>query len=186
MTLAHLKSMHHSKPLNIGGLLAVLLLSGCGGSANRPQDQPFDNLDTITVGSFEIELTAAGIERFVRTQRYQAWPSKQHQRNSSLNHKITRGYYHEALLQAVEIGQWPLPIGSLAFNEEDYSDSGQVEGYSLGVKIADGDAPDTWLWWQANIDDLGQPVVFATGHPECERCHSDGFDRILADTLPVR
>jgi hypothetical protein len=170
--------MHHA----MRSMLAVVtLVAGCGGVDEPPPDRT----PIVQVGEIGVRLSPEGMQEFVLSGLYKAWPHKTERRDARQNHKLATTYYNRLLSASYSNGKTVFPEGSLAINEEDLDDDGVTDGYSLSVKIQETPEQASWFWYQAPVDDLSAPFAFAPGHPDCDRCHSTGLDRVLAHEIPT-
>jgi hypothetical protein len=161
--------------------LVFFIAVGCGGI----DEPPIDPTPVVQVGEIGVRLSPEGMQEFVLSGLFKAWPHKTERRDARQNHKLATTYYNRLLSTSYSSGKTVFPTGSLAINEEDLDDDGITDGYSLSVKIEETPERTSWFWYQATVGDLAAPLTFAPGHPDCDRCHSIGLDRVLAQEIPA-
>ena len=164
-------------------LLATLLLAACGGEASsRAPDGPAAVPSAIDVGEgVLVEPTREGLQAFVRAGRHQGWAHEPAPHPSTGPHADVQMFFNAAYREARRAERYPMPAGAMGVKAL-FSGS-TPSGYAVAVKVAEGDGPQTWLWWEATGDLSGGFFGIAAGI--CEGCHrGSSRDRSLVTMVP--
>lgn len=85
-----------------------------------------------------------------------------------------RTFFNAALAESMGAGNTEHPLGAAAIKES-WMD-GELAGWFVEVKVAEGDGPQTWYWWSdlASVDAVGGEDSVAG----CVGCHAAGIDYV--------
>ncbi len=88
-----------------------------------------------------------------------------------------RAFFNAELAESMGAGNTEHPVGAAAVKES-WVD-GEIAGWFVEVKVAEGSGPETWYWWSdlANVDALGGEGSVAG----CIGCHSAGVDYVRTE-----
>ncbi|MCR9163876.1 MAG: hypothetical protein ACE37F_22505 [Nannocystaceae bacterium] len=115
----------------------------------------------------EVEDVLAAIE----DESYQEWeaePEPHPPVGNSPHPGEVRTFFNAALATSMGAGNTEHPVGAAAVKES-WMD-GELAGWFVEVKVAEGEGGDTWWWWSDLAD------VDATGVGGCTGCHAAGID----------
>ncbi|MGH1347791.1 MAG: hypothetical protein ACRBN8_39925 [Nannocystales bacterium] len=85
-----------------------------------------------------------------------------------------RTFFNPELAESMGAGNTEHPLGSAAIKES-WMD-GELAGWFIEVKVAEGTGPETWYWWSdlAGVDALGGDASVMG----CVGCHAAGTDYV--------
>ncbi|HLL54193.1 MAG TPA: hypothetical protein VK447_11635 [Myxococcaceae bacterium] len=146
--------------------LSLLALCACG-----PSQPAVDGLDT----------SRDGIARFLREDSWRSWTGDAQPRAPLRNspHGFVRVFFNPKLEASLRTNALTHPVGSIAVKESYASDGVTVAAQLLEVKVAEGAAKDTWLYFEATPPDYRQPY-YGRGIQVCTGCHVDGRDFVIS------
>jgi hypothetical protein len=122
-------------------------------------------------------LTAAAATReWLATGFYKTWKCEAaaHPATGNSPHGTVR-VCTNPLLSAASAAPWP--VGSTSVKE--IYTNGAVSGYSMSVKVKEGEGADTWHWYSQNGANTGANAVGVAG---CNACHAAATDRVFIRT----
>lgn len=119
-------------------------------------------------------IGAAALEPWLASLAYADWHAESAVHVSTGPHGDgVRTFFNDALFDSFEAGNAVHPIDA-AVVKELYGD-GEIAGWAVMVKVADGEGGDTWYWYEvvgASTYADGTDVALCTG------CHAVGVDQI--------
>lgn len=124
----------------------------------------------------EVEDVLAAIE----DESYASWeaePAPHAPVGTSPHPGEVRTFFNPSLAQSMGAGNTEHPVGSAAVKES-WVD-GDLAGWFIEVKVAEGDGPETWYWWSdlAGVDALGGEASVMG----CVGCHAAGVDYVTTE-----
>lgn len=147
-------------------LLPCLLLAvACGGEAPPPTLDGFD-------------ASEAGIAAFVKERRYQGWLAEPAVHGSPIHGRV-RVFFNDSAVQSLREGRDTHPVGTVLVKELYASDDTRLTGHALEVKVEAGAGKDTWVFYEASLNDSPAPY-YGRGHPTCHGCHEAGKDYVTS------
>jgi hypothetical protein len=149
-------------------LLCLLLSVACGG------EEPSSSLDGF-------DPSEAGIAAFVKERRYQGWLAEPSVHASPIHGRV-RVFFNDTAVQSLQAGRDTHSVGTVLVKELYSSDATRLTGHALEVKVEAGAGKDTWVFYEAALNDSPAPY-YGRGHPTCHGCHEAGKDYVTS-TLP--
>ncbi len=164
-------------------LLGCALL-GCG-SAPDPLD-PTDAAGggggggASDGGTSDLDTTAAGLTAFVKEGRYKDWRAEPALHASTGPHggKV-RTFFNATLVSSLEANKDPHPVGSVMVKEL-WGSGTAITGHAVGVKVTEGAAADTWLWYEGFVSSDYKNPFYGKGLSLCAGCHEQGADYVIS------
>jgi hypothetical protein len=145
--------------------LLLLLASGCGAGGSHA-----DAAADADPGSPQRPPRGrAALEPWLAEEHFRAWrcePDVSPPRLSG-NHGRQRICSNDALLASTS---GPYPAGSASVKEL-YTPEGAANGFAVAIKLAPGDGPRTWYWYERRGAPGGPALAEGTGIPDCAVCH---------------
>jgi hypothetical protein len=146
-------------------LLSLLLATACGGEEPSPTLDGFDTSE-------------AGIAAFLKERRYQGWLAEPAVHASPIHGRV-RVFFNDTAVQSLRAGNATHPPSTLLVKELYSSDDARLTGHALEVKVEAGAGKDTWLFYEAGLNDSPAPY-YGRGHPTCHGCHEAGKDYVTS------
>ncbi len=81
-------------------------------------------------------------------------------------------FVNPELQGSLDAGNPTHPVGAASVKEL-YGDGDTVLGWSVMVKVAEGEGGDTWYWWEVFE---GDTLIDGVGKSACTGCHGSGTD----------
>jgi hypothetical protein len=160
------------RPARIALSIAALMASGCDGSSepDRPRGPSPDA--ATAAGTDEVPPQGqAAIEAWLRAEHYLGWACESDVSPPRLNgaHGLHRICTNRALLDSTAI---PYPVGAASVKEL-YDRMNRPAGYAVGLKVAAGEGPETWYWYErTGSSPTARPVADGVGVKICgPDCH---------------
>lgn len=145
--------------------LSLLFAVACGDEEPSPTLEGFDTSE-------------AGITAFVRDRRYQGWLAEPEVHTSPIHGRV-RVFFNGTAVESLRAGHDTHPPGTVLVKELYSGDGARLTGHALEVKVEAGSGKDTWLFFEAGLNDSPAPY-YGRGHPTCHGCHSAGKDYVTS------
>jgi len=148
-----------------GWLLGWALLAACGGSAPRPG--PIEEPGTLQ----RPPRGQAALEAWLGEGHYRGWACEAAISAPRLSgtHGRHRICSNDLLIASTE---GPYPAGAASVKELFQPDADLPNGFAVGLKVSDGDGPQTWYWYERRGQDpAAAPLAQGVGVPDCAVCH---------------
>lgn len=169
----------------VGSALLGAVVVACSSSSEDPETQlPADAIPVGNDGS-TVELTLAAVRTFSTSGRHKDWVKEAAIHDSVGPHGRVLIYFNDKYRMARTANAYPMPLGAMAVKEL-FTSSDAPAGFAVAIKVREGDAPETWLWWEGTEADGGTLQAFGAAAPVCENCHkgSAAMDRSSVPTVP--
>jgi hypothetical protein len=139
---------------------AFLAAAACGGSGPAPVESAVPDQAT----------PQPAIEAWLAEGHFRGWACEERVSDPRLtgNHGRHRICSNELIVGSAE---GPYPAGAASVKEL-FDPDDQPNGFAVGLKISDGQGPQTWYWYERRGQDPAQaPLAQGVGIPDCAVCH---------------
>jgi hypothetical protein len=126
-----------------------------------------------------IDTSSKGIQTFVTDRGHANWTAEPAVHESAGPHGKVRVFFNDSLKGALASNAATHPVGSAAVKELYESDGTTLDGYAVMVKIAEGSAKESWIWWEGFTPEL-EGSAYGRGIGGCDGCHSQGKDKVVS------
>ncbi|MCA9705527.1 MAG: hypothetical protein KDK70_06760 [Myxococcales bacterium] len=153
--------------------ITALLLTACTDPAGEDDTGTADDTGGPTI---DVPTDAAGLATWLADESYAGWSAESavHDATGNSPHGRVRTYFNDVLEASFGAGNESHTVGSASVKEL-YDAMDTRVGWAVMVKIAEGDAADTWYWYIDN----GGATMDGNGLGGCNGCHSAGTDRVV-------
>lgn len=152
--------------------MLVLVIGGCA-ARSTTEDEGMGTVNGL-------DTSRAGLERFTSERGYSGWRAEAGTRPSVASHGArVRVFFNETLVASLEAGNAVHPVGSATVKELYEADGETLRGHAVDVKVAEGEGPDTWLFYEGFTGD--DEPFYGKGHPTCHGCHASGIDYVRTE-----
>ena len=154
--------------------VAALLVEGCGGRSDQPADSPRPLPDALAGADpgtpQRPPAGSAEMEAWLARSFYEQWSCEVGVSAPRLsgNHGRHRICSNQALLDS---SGGPYPVGAASVKQL-YTTTDQTNGFAVGVKVQEGEGPNTWYWYERRgaLSTAGL-LAQGVGVPDCTVCH---------------
>jgi hypothetical protein len=123
-----------------------------------------------------VPTDAAALLEWLEGGNYLGWDAESGLHPSSGPHfGDVRTFVHPCMAESLDVFVYDVsthPVGATAIKEL-YGAGDVLLGWSVEVKIAEGEGGDTWYWYEQF---MGVTTADSIGDPICSDCHAEGLD----------
>ncbi len=168
-----------SRLLLLACTAASLTLACTGGDGDdEAGDGSSDATADDTAGpSIDVPTDATALADWLNAETYAGWPAEAaiHDATGNSPHGRVRTFFNDVLADSFTAGNSTHTVGSASVKEL-YDAMDMRIGWAVGVKVAEGEAADSWYWY---LESGGSVNADGNGVALCDGCHSAGVDRIV-------
>ena len=146
---------------------------GCGGGSDPPTAPPVDAAADADPGTPQRPpVGQAALEAWLAQAFHQAWTCEDRIFPPRLNgtHGLHKICSNQALLASTSTSG-PYPVGAASVKQL-FTAGNQPNGFAVGVKIEEGEGPNTWYWYERRgTSPTARPLAEGINVPDCAVCH---------------
>jgi hypothetical protein len=150
------------------------------GSTSSTSEDATTSADSGASTGAAVDVPPTGIDAllpWLQAGEYLDWNAESAPHGSAGPHFGTvRTFVNGPLFDSLAAGGDPHPRDAAAVKEL-YGDGNEVLGWSVTVKVADGEGGDTWYWLEYY---QGTTYADGVGDGLCTGCHGGGSDHVLS------
>jgi hypothetical protein len=122
----------------------------------------------------DVPTNGTELAAWLAAGNYTSYPAESAPHQSAGPHfGNVRVYLNQLLFDSLTAGSGPHPRCSVSIKELYGSGTTDVGGYSVAVKVTDGDTGDDWYWYEVFE---GSSFADGVGETLCTGCHTSGSD----------